>query len=112
MGQQVIAWKRGDTTPLRATLERYGNGAWTPQGLAGATVRVLIREDDSGALAVAGPCVVANAPAGEVTYDWAAGGNGRAGLYRLEYEVTFGDGTRETFPRSGYAYLDVVEDLG
>lgn len=109
----MIAWKRHDTTPLRVALERLANGAYGAQSLAGATVVCHLRDEATGATVVsAGACVVADAANGVVTYDWAAGGNSQPGLYRLEFEVTYGDGTRETFPRAGYAMLEVQEDLG
>lgn len=108
----MIAWKRNDTTPLTVALERLTSGAWAGQGLAGATVKALIRDDETAALVASGACTITDASNGVVAYDWSAGGNGQPGLFRVEFEVTYANGTRETFPRSGYVMLDVQEDLG
>lgn len=35
-----------------------------------------------------------------------------AGIYRAEFEVTFSDGSIETYPNADYLLLNIVPDLG
>ena len=53
-----------------------------------------------------------DASIGAVVYDWASGGvPGTAGRYIAEWEVTFSNGSVQTFPNGGYMLVDVREDL-
>lgn len=48
---------------------------------------------------------------GDVKYVVASGFPTVAGKYKQEWEVTFSDGTKLTFPNEGYNYLLVEDDL-
>jgi hypothetical protein len=50
--------------------------------------------------------------AGEVWMVWAPGETDAAGFYQAEFEVTYQDGKRETFPNNGYISLLIQNDLG
>ena len=55
--------------------------------------------------------VITDAAGGSVRYDWAAADTATAGSYRAEFQVTFSDGSIETFPNSGYFYVNIAEEL-
>lgn len=93
--------KRGDTAPaLRFAL--------LPEtvDLSGASVVFVM--DGLGRL----PAHVIEATPPVVQYDWQPGDTGRPGLHRAEFEVTYSDGTIETWPNAGYLLVQIVEDLG
>ena len=58
-------------------------------------------------------CVVEDAAAGKVRYDWQAGDTATAGFYFAEFEaVAQATGTRKTYPSSDYIRVQVVAGLG
>lgn len=58
------------------------------------------------------PALVIEASPPVVEYAWQPGDTDRAGLHRAEFEVTYPDGTIETWPSGGYLLVNIVEDLG
>ena len=46
-----------------------------------------------------------------VEYEWQAGDTDLEGLALAEFEVTFSNGTIETFPNGDYIYIKLNEDL-
>lgn len=107
----VFEVKRGDTAP--AFRARCLNGD-TPLDLTGASVRFLMRSYRGTEVLVAGPMTLDDQTTdpGWVRRPWAAGDLATAGTYRAEVEVTWGDGTRQTFPRNGYVNVVVTGDVG
>lgn len=47
-----------------------------------------------------------------VRYDWEAGDTDEPGNFYGEFEVTYADGSIETFPNKGYISVVVTKDLG
>ncbi len=90
--------KQGDTTPpLTVTLQHNT----VPINLTGATVRFHMSPAIQGVGSVVNaPGVVLDAPAGRVRYMWAVSDVAAAGVHRAEFEVTFADGTVESFPNA------------
>jgi hypothetical protein len=110
--------KRGDTaTPLVAWLEDEDGLV----SLFGATVLFLMRPvPESGLTApvVNAPAVVVNPAAvegdadfGKVRYDWQPDDVAVAGIFRGEFEVTFGVTATETFPSDEYIEIVFLNDL-
>lgn len=56
------------------------------------------------------PCVVVDAAAGIVRYDWAAADTNTPGVYEAEWEVVGADGKPQTFPTAGYDKVTVYRD--
>jgi hypothetical protein len=84
--------KQGDTAPsLQATCKR-GDG---PVDLTDATA---IRFHASNG--VDGAAFIVTAASGLVQYDWQSDDTGTAGVFELEIEVTWSDGSVETFPNT------------
>ena len=97
--------KKGNTAIAIAVTLSDANGAVS---LANATVRFRMRSWD-GISSPAGGTAKVDAAAtpdpdqvtnrGKVTYTWQAADVDTPGLYACEWEVTFSDGAKVTFPR-------------
>jgi hypothetical protein len=100
--------KRGDTSPaLRMQLVPTVN-------LTGATVRFNMTGPFEAPTKVVNRQVggiVGLATAGVVRYDWRAGDTIKAGVYQAEFEITYSDGTIETFPNGEHIQVSVLPDL-
>ncbi|HEU5032683.1 MAG TPA: BppU family phage baseplate upper protein [Spirillospora sp.] len=108
-----IEFKRGDTAPaLSATLYADDAGA-TPLDLTGATVKLIMATTASepGNPKVNAACQLVDAAAGQVSYSWLPTDVDTAAKYQAEFEVTWADGTIQTFPRDGYLTITLLEDL-
>lgn len=95
--------------PIDRTL-RGSDGAVV--NLSGASVKFLMRPQGGGALKVNAAATIVDAALGKVRYSWAAGDTDTVGAFDAEFEVTFADGTVQTFPNGRYLSVVVVEDLG
>lgn len=49
---------------------------------------------------------------GRVSYNWQVGDTASSGLFIAEVEVTWSDGTVQTFPGGSYVAVVVLPDLG
>ena len=100
--------KANDEKPsIQATLAAGGS----PVNLAGATVHFILADKTSGTVKVNAAAVIVDAAAGVVRYDWIAADTGAPGSYQAEWQVTWGDGGRQTFPTLTYHSVDVLADL-
>lgn len=87
--------KQNDTAPtLDAILT---NAAGDAVNVTGATVRFHMQLLGETVLKVDAPAVVVDAEAGHVRYVLQEGDTDTPGRYKAEYEVTFLDGSVETF---------------
>ena len=108
--------KRGDRLPaLTATLK----DAAGPVDLQGSTVKFFMRGVYSSALEVDGVATIvqvgngSDGSKGKVRYDWALADTDTVGDYFAEFEVTFSDGKKLTFPNGDdYLEVSVEPDLG
>jgi len=100
----MIRIKRGDTYyGLKATLKRNG----TPVNLTGCTVKFTMA---NGSVKVSKTAQILDAANGlvRIVLD---GYTEQVGTYRGEFEVTYQDGRRETFPSDDYLTIQIVPDL-
>lgn len=103
--------KQNDTSPaIQAALT---DASGTAIDLTGAlATRFHMRLPGASSAKVdAAATVVGAATLGVVRYDWSTGDTDTAGLYEAEFEVTYADGTVETFPNSGYILVNINGDL-
>ncbi len=49
---------------------------------------------------------------GNVLHEWTTTETGTAGRMKVEVEVMWPDGARQTFPGDGYLEVDIIPDLG
>lgn len=101
--------RKNDRLPeLRVTLT---DATGVPVDLTGATVEFHMKAPRA-ATAKVDAAAIKGAGVGEVRYPWAAADTNAAGRYWGEFEVTFGDGRKQTFPNQGYTRILVTEELG
>ena len=100
--------KKDNTSPsITSNLKDYQNNAIS---VAGASVRFHMLDLD-GTTKVDAAGSVTDGANGIVQYDWVSGDTDTIGTYNVEWEVTYGDGTIETFPNSDYEIVVVVDKL-
>lgn len=103
----VFTIKEGDTSPAFQTELTSPNGE--PVNLVGASVQMRMKLRD-GDVWVTGTPDFEDAQGGLITYYWDSGDTEVPGLYHLEFEVTFEDGTVETFPNHGFTTVHIPAD--
>jgi len=105
--------KKDDTRPkIRSILK---DAAGLVVNVSGATVRFIMTPKTEAAGSTPTVDAVASiitAAEGIVEYTWEAADTDTVGKYRAEWEVTFSDGGRETFPNSEYIEVIIRNDLG
>ena len=98
--------KRNDTSPaLQYTLSPLTK-------LSGASVVFNMTDSDGIVKVSRGAVTVSDAVNGVVDYLWLPADTDTAGLYLGEFEVTFADGTVETFPNATDLGVLITRDLG
>jgi hypothetical protein len=105
--------KQGDTAPpVVRTLKDFDEN---PVNLTDADVVFNMRRihGDQEPVIEAGVVDIDGDPtSGVVTYEWQPGDTDEAGGFYGEFEVTFDDGSVETFPNDGYVRIAIVAELG
>jgi len=119
MPSQTFQSKVGDTGPAIQSTLRDWNGVVVD--VTGATIKfkMKMREPVRGrggltrlvGLKVDGVGAIVNGTGGIVNYQWVAGDLDTPGTYDAEWEITFGSGIIETFPRPGFIVVLVEGDL-
>jgi uncharacterized protein YfaS (alpha-2-macroglobulin family) len=100
--------RQNDTSPsLQATLKDFEG---TPIPISGATVQFHMKSID-GTLKVDQQMTITDADNGVVQYDWQSGDTDTQGSYYVEFEVTYSDGSIETFPNKGNLSVVVTKEL-
>jgi len=100
--------KRGDTSPaLRYTLLP------SPIDLTGATVRFSMRMRGQNAPEIDRVLAQIESPAtaGVVLYNWQSGDTATDGERECEFEVTYADGSIETFPNYSFETVQIGGDI-
>jgi len=101
--------KQNDTSPaMLATLQDADGNA---VNVTGATVRFHMRAVGSTTVVVDEAATIVTALDGLVRYDWQAADTDTIGSYQAEFEVTYADATRETFPNDAYIRVEIIDDI-
>jgi len=100
--------KQGDTSP--SLVANLVTPSRQPVFLGGASVLFHMRGRRSTGVLTAAATVV-DAETGQVRYDWAEGDTAVAGDFEAEFEVTYADGSVETFPNEGYIDITIPEQI-
>lgn len=109
-----LSVKANDRLPsVEATLGFAGGFIADLSTVPAGGVRFIMRDrsQPSGAPKVNAPAVVVDAARGSVRYDWAAGDTDTPGVYHAEWQVTYSDGRKQTFPTLTYHVITVLADL-
>lgn len=77
-----------------------------------SSIMFIMSNKLTGEVVVEAAADLLDADSGQVQYQWQTGDTDAAGVYKAEFEVTWDDGTIETFPNSKYISIKVVVDLG
>lgn len=102
--------KRNDTAPAITKSLVDADGAVVD--LTGATVAVLMRDTLDSALKINLAAATVVTPAtGAVSYQWVTGDTDTAGLFELEWVVTFAGGTKRSLPATTYDRVMIYGDL-
>lgn len=106
---KVFKIKRGDTSP--AMLYQLSPASVV---LSGASVVFNMRADGEEENVVDRSPAVVEVATGTPTlrYNWLAADTAAPGAFLGEFEVTYVDGSVETFPNSGFIQIQIDEDLG
>lgn len=105
----MIYVKQNDRRPAAPAILRRGDNV---VNLTTATqVTFKMRPIRGVELKVDSTADVTAATSGAVEYRWAAGDTDTAGEYLAEWEVTWSDGTTETFPTIDYDIVLISPDL-
>jgi hypothetical protein len=107
-------YKRNDTGPPITIVCLDGN---TPQNLTTATSAKFLM----GSINAAGVSTVkvqgsmtfdADRTTGRVTYTWGATDLDTTGDFKVEVEITYANGSKQTFPSDSYLTVSVLADVG
>jgi hypothetical protein len=103
--------KEGDTSPAIKfqLLGSDGSGV----NITGAEVRFIMADGSTTVVDddTTGNVKITDAATGKVRYDWQQGDTSDSGIYEAEWEVTYTDGTVETFPNSENIIIRIAPDL-
>ena len=107
-------YKRGDTGPPITITCLDGTN---PKDLTAATsakflMGTINAQGVSNVKAQGNMTFDADRGTGRVTYSWQAGDLDTPGEFKVEVEVTFANGTKQTFPSNGYLTVSVMADVG
>lgn len=102
--------KQNDTSPaLIATLKDSGA---VVINLTGATTVFKMRNVSGVIVSLTGTnSVDAPATGGIARFTFSAADTATVGRYQGEFQVTFGDGSVETFPNKGYIGVKITDDI-
>ena len=100
--------KQNDTSPsLEATLS---DANLVPVNIVAATV-MLHMKAIGGDVVLDEQMTITDVQNGVVQYDWQVGDTSTVGTYYVEFEVTYSDGSIETFPNTGNLSLVITREL-
>ena len=103
-------WKRHDTAPpIQGQLTYLSTGQ--PPDLTGATVQFVMTAKSGTTPKVNAAATVVSALSGTVQYPPIAADTDTAGDFVAEFQVTFPDGSVETFPNPAYIAITITADL-
>lgn len=102
--------KENNTSPiLRATLKDVNK---TVINLTGATVQFRMKEVGGTVLKVnTSASIVGSADNGVVQYVWTSSDTNQPGSFNAEFDVTYADGSKETFPNEEFLTVVIKPDL-
>jgi len=114
MAQADFHIKQNDTSPaIETQLEDESNNAKDITGFNEIEFHMKLPASSSAKVDANTSTGVSatDAANGKVKYEWSSGDTDTAGRYHAEWQVTYSDGTIETFPNSDYIEVRILEEL-
>lgn len=102
--------KQNDTAPSIEAILTDSSGRARSMTNA-SQVRFNMSKEDGTNVITAGIGSIVNAAKGVVAYEWEAGDTASTGVHNAEFEITYVNGQRETFPNNSYIKVIVKEEL-
>lgn len=102
--------KQNDTSP--ALKIQCIDNSGTAIDITGADVEFHMIDDADGTEKVnsSSGTTITDASNGYVQYEWSTGDTDTVGQYDAEFQVTYSDGTIETFPNNGFITVNIHEE--
>ena len=100
--------RQGDTSPAYEAILKDDKGKAVD--ITGASVRFHMRAR-GGETKVATSATVVDGPAGKVSHGWSAEDTDTPGAFEAEFEVTYSDGTIETYPNRRYLEVRITAEI-
>jgi hypothetical protein len=102
--------KQNDTRPTLRCILLDANEL--PVDLTAAALEFHMRAYPGGTTKIsAGSVTVLNAGRGDIEYQWSSSDTDTAETYEAEFEVTYSNGTIQTFPNDKHAFVYVTDDI-
>lgn len=109
MADRFVIKQNDRREAIKRTLK---DSAGVKVNLTGATVKFIMKSTPTGTAKVNATALVMDAVNGIVQYNWAVGDTDTMGTFLGEFEITFADATKQTFPNDGYIEVRVIAELG
>lgn len=108
-----MAIKANDRLPSVEAILGFAGGFIADLSGLGTAVKFIMRSRDTPTAApkVNAAAVIVDGVRGQVRYDWATGDTDTPGIYVAEWQVTYADGRKQTFPTLTYHTVTVLADL-
>lgn len=103
--------KQHDTAPAIQFAFTDLSGVVPPGSLSGATVKFFMKLPGAMTCKVNSAATIVNPASFLFGYAWVTGDTDTAGEYNGEFEVTYADGTKQSFPDPGYLDILITADL-
>lgn len=104
-----MRYKQGDTFPLEIELK------WSDGSVVNLTevdtVDFIMTAWGESTPTVEGECVIVTADEGLVRYDWEDGETDDAGMYKVEFKITYNDADVYTVPTGSELFLLIEDEL-
>lgn len=101
--------KSGDLYPFQYDL-RWDDGTAIDLTLA-SSVTFYMTKDGNTIADVSGSCTVVSAADGRVKYTWQDGETDAVGMYKVEFLITYNDGSKVTVPSDDIIWLHIIQSL-
>lgn len=107
----MATYKQNDTAPAYTVQLTDEDSAPVALTLA-SSVKMLMRMVGTTTAKINAAASILYAATGIIAYPWSASDLNTVGEFEAEVEVTWVDGTVETFPNDGFNTILVVDDIG
>lgn len=111
MASDTVYMKRHDTRPYLDVRLTDADGNAYDLSASGTTVTFTMKKSEDATIKVdSQSCTIVNASTGAVRYEWAAANTNTAETYLGEFEVTYSNGDKMTFPSKDVLAIVILED--